>query len=165
MFKALLEKPLVTPPSRLTDAALLIGRIFIVIALVPNGFRKIASFAQTAAGMGGTPQVIDGRTFPDQTPLVYFPVPEFFLGASIIMDLAGAVLILIGFQARLAGFVLAGYVFIAMTIYHSDIRGSMDVIHILRNLPFLGGLLMIGGVGAGWWSLDGRLGRKGSFRP
>ena len=162
MFRGFLGKAIVTPSSSLTDATLLIGRIFIVIALIPNGFRKIVTFSQTAAGMGGTPQVIDGRAFPEQLPLVFFPMPEFFLGASIVLDLAGALLILIGFQARLIGLVLAGYVLLAMVIYHSDIRGSMDVIHILRNLPFLGGLVMIGGIGAGWWSVDGYLGRKKS---
>lgn len=138
------------------DAALLVGRILIVLALFPNGLRKIETFAQTAAGMGGAPQVIGGRPFPDQTPLLYFPVPEFFLGVSVLFDLAGAVLIVVGLRTRTVAAVLAGYVALAMTIYHSDIRHAQDAMHLLRNLPFLGGLLLLAAAGGGAWSLDGR---------
>lgn len=149
-----------TQPSRGVDAAFLAGRVMIVLALFPNGMRKIATFAQTAAGMGGTPQTIDGRLFPEQTPLFYFPVPELFLAASLAFDLLGATLIVIGFRTRAVAAFLAGYVLFAMTIYHSDIRHAGDIIHILRNLPFLGGLLLLAAAGGGHWSLDGLVARR-----
>ena len=44
------------------SAAWLLGRVLIVIALLPNGVRKVASFGLTAAMMGGAPpQMVDGR--------------------------------------------------------------------------------------------------------
>jgi putative oxidoreductase len=138
---------------------LLFGRLVTVVGLLPNGLRKIATFDQTAAGMGGVPQIINGRPFPDQAPLVTFPIPELFLGFSVAFDLAGAVLIILGWQTRIVGALLAGYVLIAMTIFHSDVRHSMDVMQIIRNLPMLGGLVMLGGIGGGWWSLDGLFSR------
>ena len=149
------QRRITTPRAWESDLALLLGRLFMVVALVPNGLRKISTFTQTAAGMGGTPQMMNGRLFPDQTPLITFPAPELFLGISVFFDLAGALLIIVGWQTRAVGTLLAGYVLIAMTIFHSDIRNAMDVMHILRNLPLLGGLLILGGVGGGWWSLDG----------
>lgn len=155
----LAARPPPTPNSPVANAALLVGRLFIVLALFPNGLRKIATFAQTAAGMGGTPQMIGDRPFPDQTPLIHFPAPELFLGASILFDLLGALLIVIGWRTREMGLALAGYVALAMTIYHSDIRHAQDAMHLLRNLPFLGGLLVLGAAGGGWWSIDGRLAR------
>ncbi len=159
MLRELWTRPLATPDSAYINLTLLIGRILIVLGLFPNGLRKIATFAQTAAGMGGTPQMIGDRPFPDQTPLIQFPVPGFFLGASIAFDLVGALLVVIGWRARTAGFLLAGYVMIAMAIFHSDIRHAQDAMHLIRNVPFLAGLLMISGVGAGWWSVDGRWAR------
>ncbi len=146
--------PLTTPNSLPANAALLLGRIFIVLALFPNGLRKIATFDQTAAGMGGVQQMIDGRLFPDQTPLFHFPFPEFFLGASILLDLLGAALIVLGFRVRFVSAIVAAYVLAAMVIYHSDIRGAQDIFHLLRNLPFLGGLLVLAAAGGGFWSLD-----------
>ncbi len=147
---------LLTSPNSFADAALLFGRIAAVIALLPNGLRKIATFEQTALGMGGEMQMIDGRVFPDQTPLFFFPVPELFLAASVCFDLLGALLIILGWHTRKVGAFLALYVLLAMTIYHSDIRNTMDAMQILRNLPFLGSLAIIAGVGGGHWSLDGR---------
>lgn len=159
-MRGLWQNPLATPPSSLTDAALLLGRICIVIALIPNGVRKISTFAQTAAGMGGMPQMIDGRLFPNQTPLFHFPMPEFFLAGSVVFDLLGAILVLVGWRTRSVAALLAVYVAAAMLIFHSDLRHAQDVMHVLRNLPFLGGLLMLAGVGGGHWSVDGWRNRR-----
>lgn len=152
--------PVATPPSLFVDGALLVGRILIVLALIPNGIRKLATFGPTARGMGGEPQLMDGRVFPDQTPLFYFPAPELFLGASVLFDLAGALLVILGIRTRAVALLLAGYVFLAMAIYHSDIRHAQDAMHVLRNLPFLAGLIMLAAVGGGRWSLDGALARR-----
>lgn len=160
MLRELWASAIVTPRSRWIDAALLAGRLLTVLALLPNGVRKIATFAQTAAGMGGQPQMIGGRLFPDQTPLLYFPAPELFLGASVVFDLVGAALVITGLRTRTVSLLLAGYVVVAMTIYHSDIRNAQDVMHVLRNLPFLGGLLMLAAVGGGYWSVDGVFARR-----
>jgi putative oxidoreductase len=143
-----------------TNAALLVGRVIVAIPLLPNGFRKLADFGQVAAAIGGVPQVIGGRHFPDQQPLVTFPMPEFFLGASVAFDLLGGLLLLVGWRARSVGTMLAGYVLIAMVIFHSDIRGPADVQAILRNAPLVAALLMLGGVGGGAWSVDGWLARR-----
>lgn len=150
---ALLRLP--TPNVAGANAALLLGRVLIVLALFPNGMRKISTFAQTAAGMGGEQQLIAGRPFPDQAPLIHFPVPELFLGVSVALDLIGALLIVLGWRTRAVGLALACYVALAMAIFHSDIRHAQDVMHVLRNLPFLGGLLMLAAAGGGHWSLDG----------
>lgn len=159
-MRALLNGHVPTPRAAWADAALLAGRVLAVGGLFPNGLRKIATFAQTAAGMGGSPQVIGGRPFPDQTPLIHFPVPELFLGASVFFDLVGATMVVLGWRTRGAALLLAGYVALAMTIYHSDIRGPTDLMHLIRNLPFLACLLLIAGAGGGWWSLDGMRARR-----
>lgn len=155
VFLDLWRRPILTARAFEADAALLVGRLLMVLALFPNGLRKIMTFAQTAAGMGGTPQIIGGRPFPDQTPLIYFPAPEVFLAASVVFDLLGTVLIVLGLRTRVVATFLAGYVIIAMSIFHSDIRHGLDVVQVLRNLPFVGGLIILAGVGGGYWSLDG----------
>jgi putative oxidoreductase len=150
------------PAGRAADFALLLGRLLVVLQLVPNGLGKIANFAATAGVMGGTlgPQIIDGRRFPVQTPLFHFPAPELFLAASIVLDLAGALAIALGWRARAIAAIVAGYVLLAMTIYHGDIRDARDALMLLRNLPFLGGLLVVAAVGAGGISIDAWLARR-----
>ena len=140
--------------------AMLAGRVLVVAALIPNGLRKIATFDVTAAMMGGAPpQMIDGRLFPSQVPLFDFPMPGLFLGFSILFDIVGALLILAGWRTRSVAAVMAGYCVVAMTIYHSAIISPDDVRAILRNLPLVGGLLLLAGAGGGAWSVDGWLKR------
>ena len=160
MLRDIWETPIATRDSLQTNAALLLGRILAVVALLPNGLRKIASFDQTAAGMGGVQQVIDGRPFPAQTPLIVFPAPEVFLAASIAFDLIGALLIIIGWRVRAVGTLLAGYVVIGMSIFAAGIRGPEDGHHLIRNLAFVAALLMLSAVGGGSWSIDGVLAKR-----
>lgn len=148
------------PRSAPLDAALLFGRVAAVIALFPNAARKIATFEQTALGMGGEVQSIGGRPFPDQTPLFSFPFPEVFLAASVTFDLVGALLVVIGWRTRqVAAFMLA-YVLLAISIYHTDIRHMQDAIQFVRNIAFPGALAMLVAAGGGHWSVDGMLLRR-----
>lgn len=146
----------------LANFAMLFGRFLIVFALIPNGMRKLADFSQTAAGMGGVPQMIGGRPFPGVEPLFHFPVPEFFLGCSVLFDIGGAILISIGFFTRPVAAWLCGYCLLAMTIYHHDLANAGNLMSLMRGLPLVGGLLFIAGAGPGGWSIDAwRAGRSG----
>lgn len=138
------------------DVAMLAGRFLVVVQLLPNGLRKIQNFELTAAMMGGAPpQMIDGRLFPQQEPLLHFPFPELFLSCSIAFDLLLSLCVIVGWYTRSSAAFLAVYVMIAATIYHSDIRGPQDVMALVRIFPFVGGLLLIAMAGAGAWSIDG----------
>lgn len=144
-----------------SPVAMLIARVLIVIGLIPNGLRKIVTFDMTANMMGGAPPImIDGRMFPQQEPLFFFPLPGLFLAAAIVFDILGALLVIAGFKARAVAGFLAFYAAFAMLIYHSDINGPQDVQAILRNLPLVGGLIILAAVGAGRWSVDGWLARR-----
>jgi putative oxidoreductase len=159
-FREAWARPLPHRYSAQTNAALLVGRLLIALPLIPNGFRKLGDFAQVAAAMGGVPQVINGRPFPDQQPLFHFPMPEAFLAASVAFDLLGGLLLLLGWRARGVALLLAGYVAFAMLVFHSDIRGPADVQAILRNLPLFAGLLLLAGTGGGAYGVDGWLARS-----
>lgn len=141
--------------AMLANAAMLIGRVIVVFGLIPNGLRKLGDFNQLAAGMGGTPQVIGGRPFPGLEPLIYFPFPEAFLAGSMLFDIAGSLLVIIGLRTRAAAGVLAGYCLLAMTIYHYDFSDAENLRSVMRSLPLVGGLILIAGSGAGAWSIDG----------
>lgn len=155
-LRSVWSERILTPRGVFVDASLLVARIFVIVAMFPNAARKVATFGPTARGMGGEPQLINGRVFPDQTPLFHFPAPELFLAASTASDFFGALLICLGWRTRAVALFMLGYVVLAMTIYHSDIRNSQDVVVLVRGLAFLGGLLALAAVGGGHWSVDGR---------
>ena len=144
---------MVSSGRRWVGLATLIGRTIIVAELLPNGLGKLSDFSAMAAGMGGVPTTLHGHPFPG-APLLYFPIPSFFLGCSVLFDLLGAVLIIIGLFARPVGIWLASYCLLAIAIYHSALSDPENLRALLRNLPLVGGVLFIGGVGAGPWSLD-----------
>lgn len=146
------------------DLATLAGRFIIVFELIPNGFRKIADFATLAAGMGGKQVFVGGHPFPGNARL-FFPYPSFFLTCSILFDIVGAALIIVGLKSRPVAAWLALYCLLAMTIYHSDFGNAENVKALLRNLPLVGGLLFIAGAGAGGWSLDRWLDRRRTSQP
>ncbi len=140
------------------NLALLVGRVMIVIGLLPNGIRKAVSFEMTAAMMGGAPPIlIEGKLFPAGPPLFYFPFPEFFLAFATCFDILGSLLLILGLQTRSVATFLAGYCLLAITVYHGNIMGPEDIRAILRNLPLVGALLLLGSTGAGQWSIDGWL--------
>ena len=140
------------------NLALLVGRIMIIMGLLPSGIRKVITFDMTAAMMGGAPSIlIEGKLFPGQAPLFYFPFPEVFLGFSACLDIGGSLLLIFGLKTRSVAAFLAGYCILAITIYHGNIGGPEDIRAILRNLPLVGGLLLLASTGAGQWSIDGWL--------
>ncbi len=150
------------PDDTKTNLAMLVGRFIVLMPFIPNGISKIMNFTVMAGIMGGTlgPQMLDGRLFPTQIPLFYFPMPELFLVISICFDLIGSLLLIAGLRARAVAPILAGYVLFAILIYHYDVKDGHDAMTILRNLPFVGGLILISAFGAGGWSLDGWLSKK-----
>lgn len=144
---------------------LLAGRILVAFQLLPNGLRKMHSFADTAAMMGGAPpRIIDGRLFPVQEPLFYFPFPELFLVGSVAFDLVLGLLVIFGFRTRISAALLAAYVLLAATVYHGNFRGPEDIMIYIRIFPFVGGLLLIAVSGPGALSVDARLHGRGVHR-
>jgi putative oxidoreductase len=146
------------------DLATLIGRFIIVFALIPNGLRKISDFATLAAGMGGERVFVGGHPFPGNARLL-FPFPSFFLTCSILFDILGALLVIIGLRARPVAAWLAFYCLFAIWIYHSDFADAENVKALLRNIPLVGGLLFIAGAGPGGWSVDAWLRQRAIAAP
>jgi putative oxidoreductase len=159
MFLAdLWRAPLATPDQSRINALTLIGRVVLVAALLPNGAFKLQMFEAIAAAMGGAP--LPGPMIFEQTLLVTFPAPWLFLAASVLLDLVGALMIIVGFKARAVGLVLAVYAVAAIVIFHGAVRGMHDVITVLRNLSLAGGCMLVAAAGPGWWSIDGLRARK-----
>jgi putative oxidoreductase len=97
-------------------------------------------------------------------------VPGSLLPIVIAVEVLGGAALLVGFQARLAAFLLAGFTVIAGTLFHlvpsfgmDGMAAQREVIHFMKNLSIAGGLAMVVIFGAGAWSADSR--RSGATVP
>jgi putative oxidoreductase len=90
------------------------------------------------------------------------PFPQLLAAAAGAVEVLAGVLIAVGWQTRLAAVALALFTVAAAIIFHDFWnlpRGAEQIsqmVHALKNLSIMGGLVVLAGAGAGRWSLDAR---------
>ncbi len=123
----------------------LIGRLLLALLFVPAGFSKIAGFT-------GTVGYIASKGVP---------LPEVAAAIAVAAELGLGLLLVVGFQTRLAALLLAIFTFVITFIFHNywampaDMQ-MMQSLMFFKNMAVVGGLLVITAFGAGAWSLDGK---------
>lgn len=84
-----------------------------------------------------------------------FGLPGIFAPLMILIEIAGAVLLLVGFKTRFAALVLAAYsVFVAL-MFHHDFANPQELLACLQYLAVAGGLLAIAANPVSACSIDG----------
>ncbi len=124
-------------PTNLLAAA---GRLFIAFIFIASGLGKIAA-------PGATQGYISA---------VGLPLPMISYLIAVTVELAGGIVILIGYQARITGLMLAAFTLATAVIFHTNFADQNQMIHFLKNVAIAGGLLQVAAFGAGTLSLDGR---------
>lgn len=117
-----------------------LGRVFIALIFVITGLNKISNYSGTQGYMES------------------MGVPGMLLPLVIALEVIGGLAIILGWQARIVAFLLAGFCLVSAVIFHGNIGDQMQFIQFLKNLGLAGGFLFIVANGAGAWSLDGRKG-------
>lgn len=130
--------------SFVSPAAQLLGRILLSIIFITGGLGKLAAAGPTIAYIGS-----HGLPFPE---LAYY--------VSVIVELGGGLLVLFGFQARLAALVLAGWCVVTGVLFHYHPGDQGQMINYYKNLAMAGGFLQLLALGAGAWSVDALLRRR-----
>jgi putative oxidoreductase len=88
-------------------------------------------------------------------------VSELLLPLVILVEVGGALMLVAGWQARLAAAGLAMFTLLAALLFHKfwavpEAQVRMQQIHFTKNLAIVGGLLQVVAFGPGAWSLDRR---------
>lgn len=125
----------------------LLGRILIALLYIPAGINKIGGFQ-------GTVGYIASKGLP---------LPQVAAAGTIVVEVAVAAALLMGFKARYAALVLAAFTLVAAVIFHNfwavpAEQVMMQQIQFFKNLAIVGGLLFVAAFGAGPLSLDNRKG-------
>ena len=84
------------------------------------------------------------------------PLPEISYVLTLIVELGGGVLILIGYQTRIVAFLMAGFCIVTALIFHSDLADQTMFIMFMKNVAMAGGFLQLVAHGAGAVSVDNR---------
>lgn len=85
---------------------------------------------------------------------------SFFLVLTIIIQFAGGVAMIVGYQTKIAAFILAGLTLVINLVMHNFWEVPSETQNFVKNLGIFAGLLVCAGLGAGQWSLDYRLSMK-----
>ena len=80
-----------------------------------------------------------------------FPAPDIFLVLTIILELAGGIMLIANWNARYAAWALAAFTLVAGSIFHGfwNVWGAPppefnnEFNHFLKNVAIIGGLLLV----------------------
>ena len=114
----------------------LIGRIFISGIFLLSGFNKIGNYDGTVGWMES------------------FGLPGFLLIPAIILEIVAPILIIIGYQTRIAAGALSLFCMATAIIFHNDFSDQMQLIAFMKNLALAGGFLFLVVNGAKGYCLD-----------
>ncbi|MBT9613345.1 MAG: DoxX family protein [Burkholderiales bacterium] len=124
----------------------LFGRTLLALIFIFSGFHKLTGFDGTAGYMASHG----------------LPMPQVLLVATIVIELIGGLMILIGWQARIAAAAIFLFLIPATLVFHAFwnvnpadamlLQNQMN--HFMKNVAIMGGMLYIVTHGSGPFSLQ-----------
>lgn len=121
----------------LENAGKLIGRILLALIFIRSGWGKIGGYEGAMQYMAAA------------------GLPGLLLPLVIALELGGGLLVLIGWQTRLAALALAAFTLATAFLFHLKTGDANQMVHFWKNIAIAGGFLVLFGSGAGAWSIDG----------
>ena len=136
---------------RSDDGALLLGRILIGALFVPSGFAKLVGFSAFAASLTSKG----------------LPFPEAWAALAVVTELGGGLLIVVGAEIRFVALLMIAFTFVAAMLSHrywamsDEAMRRANSIQFWKNIAIMGGFLVLHASGAGKFSVDAWLERRG----
>ena len=133
--------------TRGQDAILLLGRLALAAIFLESGFGKLTD--------------MDGFTASLMAQRV--PMPDVLAILGVMIEVAGAIGVVLGFKTRCAALLLVVFTVGATFIAHhfwtlADAARAMQHVHFMKNVAITGGFLLLVAAGPGAYSLDRRRG-------
>jgi len=116
--------------------AAFVGRILLAAIFLWSGADKVMNYAGTLAYM----------------KRAGLPYPEVLLFASAIVEIGCGAALVIGWKTRAAAAILVLWLIAATAMFHNPAAGVDAMIHFMKNLAIMGGMMMLFAFGPGAWS-------------
>ena len=126
--------------SKPTATFALVGRILLALLFLGSGFNKLATPAATQGYIASV-----GVAMPLAAYLV-----------AVVVEVGGGLMLLAWYRARIAALFLAAFTAAAAALFHSNMADPNQMIHAMKNLAIIDGLLQVVAFGAGALSIDQR---------
>lgn len=125
------------------DISALIGRVLISSIFLFSSMSKIMHFTANVAYMASKG----------------VPFTEVLLVMALIVELVGALMILLGWHTRAGAFVLVLFVIVVTMVFHNfwtypPAESATQMAQFLKNVAIIGGMFYIIAYGAGRFSID-----------
>lgn len=132
-------------PACATGHALLslAGRLLIASLFLPAGISKLTGFSGTVGYIQS----------------VGLPLPQAAAAVAVVIEIAGSLMLILGFKTRWAALAMAVFTLMASYYFHAywsvpEAARMVQSLFFKKNMAIAGGLLALAGLGAGAWSLD-----------
>lgn len=129
-------------PNTLNLAAA-VGRVLLAALFILSGFNKIGGFEGTVGYMASKG----------------LPMPQVLLALTIVIELAGGLMIAVGYKARWAAVAFFLWLIPVTIVFHkfwgidaAEVQNQMN--HFLKNVSLMGAMLLLFAFGPGAYSLD-----------
>jgi len=116
-----------------------LGRIFLSAIFLISGVSKIFNYE-------GMIQYMEN-----------FGVPEYLAIPAIILEILFPLLIVIGYQTKIAALVMATFTIVVAIIFHTHFADQMQFVSFFKNIAIAGGFLIVYVHGPGKFSIDHKL--------
>jgi putative oxidoreductase len=128
--------------TELKPIAALAGRVLLALIFILAGANKITHYGATEGYMQG------------------FGIPGVLLPLVIATELLGGLAVALGWRARIAALLLAGFTLAAGVAFHFEFADQQQMVNFMKNLAIAGGLLTLAANGPGALSLDAKAYRE-----
>src|SRR5215469_1406251 len=123
----------------------LIGRLLITYIFATSGIAKAVSWSDNV-------QYMNTR---------HLPLIPVLLAAAMVIELAGSLCLITGYQARAAALVMFIYMMAVTVLFHNywaatGMLAGMQETHFRKNVAIMGGLLIVVYAGPGKWAIGER---------
>ena len=129
----------------MNNALNLIGRLLLAAVFLPAGLSKLSGFEGTVGYIAS----------------VGLPLPTVAAVLALVVEILGAIALVVGFQTRIAAAVLAVFTLVASVFFHAFWAAAPEQAFIqqlmfFKNIGLIGGLLVLVSSCAGAWSIDAK---------
>ena len=130
--------------SKQYDSVALGGRVLIAVLFFMSGLSKIAAPAATQGFIAS----------------VGLPVPVAAYALSVTVEVLGSLLLIAGFQTRFVAAGMTVFTLATALTFHRNFADQNQMIHFMKNIAIMGGLLQVVAFGGGKFSVDRLLGGR-----